>query len=109
MYRRSPQLQQIRVEQGSQRERLLQGVLEEVTLLQEIVEAVRNAVRAFVEDRTDKDGRVSLDSLNNFARNLGFQEQPWTRALKVIPHSLFELLNAITSIFRLIGTDAEIL
>lgn len=74
--------------------------------MQEIVEAVRNAVRAFVEDRTDKDGRVSLDSLNNFARNLGFQEQPWVRSLKVTTLSLFELLNAMTS---LIGTDAEIL
>ena len=57
--------------------------MEEVTLLQEITEAVRGAVRAFVEDRTDKEGRVSVDSLNTFARNLGFQVQPWVQSLKV--------------------------
>ena len=62
---------------------LLQGVLEEVTLLQEITESCRAAVRAFVEDRTDSNGRVSQDSLNNFARSMGFGEQPWTKALKV--------------------------
>lgn len=62
---------------------LLQGLLEEVALLQEITEACRMAVRAFVEDRTDETGRVSQDSLNNFARSLGFGQQPWTKALKV--------------------------
>ena len=62
---------------------ILQGVLEEVALLQEITEACRSCVRAFVEDRTDAQGRVSLDSLNNFARSLGFGQQPWMKALKV--------------------------
>ena len=61
----------------------LQGVLEEVSLLQEITEACRGAVRAFVEDRTDSKGRVSQDSLNNFARSIGFGQQPWTKSLKV--------------------------
>ena len=61
----------------------MQGVLEEVSLLQEITEACRGAVRAFVEDRTDSKGRVSQDSLNNFARSIGFGQQPWTKALKV--------------------------
>lgn len=54
-----------------------------MTLLQEITEATRVAVRAFVEDRTDKEGRVSLDSLSSFARNIGFGSQPWATALKV--------------------------
>jgi hypothetical protein len=62
---------------------VVQGVLEEVTLLQEITETCRGAVRAFVEDRTDSKGRVSEDSLNNFARSMGFGQQPWTKALKV--------------------------
>ena len=54
-----------------------------MALLQEITEACRGCVRAFVEDRTDAQGRVSLDSLNNFARSLGFGQQPWMKALKV--------------------------
>ena len=52
-------------------------------MLQEITEACRGAVRAFVEDRTDSKGRVSQDSLNNFARSIGFGQQPWTKSLKV--------------------------
>ena len=60
-----------------------QGVLEEVTLLQEITEAARTCVRAFVEDRTDADGLVSTDSFANFARMAGLQAQPWEAALKV--------------------------
>ena len=60
-----------------------QGVLEEVTLLQEITEAARACVRAFVEDRTDAGGLVSTDSFAGFARGLGLQAQPWEAALKV--------------------------
>jgi magnesium chelatase subunit H len=63
----------------------MQGILEEVNLLQDITEACRACVRAFVEDRTDSQGQVSLDSFANFARNLGFQKQPWEAALKVHP------------------------
>lgn len=74
-----------------------QGVLEEVTLLQEITEICREAVRAFVEDRTDANGRVSQDSMNNFARSLGFGQQPWTKPLKVLPcllpHKIFKLMQ----------------
>jgi len=61
----------------------MQGILEEVNLLQDISEAARNAVRLFVEDRTDANGLVSIDSFANFARMAGFQAQPWEKALKV--------------------------
>ena len=36
----------------------MQGILEEVTLLQDITEACRSAVRAFVEERTDDNDQV---------------------------------------------------
>lgn len=62
-----------------------QGILEEVTLLQDINEAARDAVRLFVEDRTDANGLVSFDSFANFARMAGLQAQPWEKALKVRP------------------------
>ena len=61
----------------------MQGILEEVALLQEINEACRACVRAFVDDRTDSQGRVSVDALANFARRAGFSSQPWNKALKV--------------------------
>ena len=64
----------------------MQGVLEEVTLLQEITEAARSCVRAFVEDRTDAAGLVSTDSFASFARMTGLQAQPWEKALKVRLH-----------------------
>ena len=63
----------------------MQGILEEVTLLQEITEAARSCVRAFVEDRTDASGLVSTDSFASFARMAGLQAQPWEKALKVHP------------------------
>ena len=63
-----------------------QGILEEVNLLQEITEAARACVRAFVEDRTDASGLVSTDSFVGFARGMGLQAQPWEAALKV-PHA----------------------
>ena len=63
-----------------------QGILEEVNLLQEITEAARTCVRAFVEDRTDASGLVSTDSFAGFARGMGLQAQPWEAALKV-PHA----------------------
>lgn len=75
----------------------MQGVLEEVALLQEITEACRGAVRAFVEDRTDSDGRVSQDSLNNFARSIGFGQQPWTKALQARFSSPYQYVLAEVS------------
>ena len=36
----------------------VQGMLEEVTLLQDITEACRSGVRAFVEERTDESDQV---------------------------------------------------
>lgn len=59
------------------------GVLEEVTLLQEITEACRAAVRAFVEERTDKQGRVSVDALAGFARSMRLTTPAYEKALKV--------------------------
>ena len=60
----------------------LQGVLEDVNLNQAITEVCRNAVRAFVEDRTDPAGRVTLNTMNNFMQRATGQE-PWLSALKV--------------------------
>ena len=62
----------------------LQGVLEDVNLNQAITEVCRNAVRAFVEDRTDSAGRVTLNTMNNFMQRATGQE-PWLSALKVGP------------------------
>ena len=62
---------------------MVQGILEEVNLLQDITEAARSCVRAFVEDRTDANGIVSTDSFASFARMTGLQAQPWEKALKV--------------------------
>lgn len=62
-----------------------QGVFEEVALLEEIKEACRGCVRAFVQDRTDSKGRVSIDSFANFARQIGLQQDPWVSVLKVRP------------------------
>ena len=52
-------------------------------LLNTINEAARNCVRRFVEDRTDKDGRVSVNALASLARMTGFGVEPWVAALKV--------------------------
>lgn len=57
------------------------GDLETVTLNEEIKEACRSMVRAFVEDRLDANGKVSADSFAGFARRLGFQKSPWEQAL----------------------------
>ncbi len=57
-----------------------------MNLLQDITEAARATVRAFVEDRTDSRGQVSIDSFANFARMTGLQAQPWEAALKVSLH-----------------------
>ena len=54
-----------------------------MNLLQDITEAARATVRAFVDDRTDSRGQVSIDSFANFARMAGLQAQPWEAALKV--------------------------
>ena len=62
-----------------------QGVLEEVNLLQDITLATRAMVGAFVEDRTDDEGRISSDSFAGLARRIGFRAQPWEEAIKVRP------------------------
>eukprot|EP00884_Botryococcus_braunii_P002250 jgi/Botrbrau1/12025/Bobra.0293s0002.1 len=58
------------------------GVFEEVALLEEMKEICRGCVRSFVEDRTDVQGRVSIDSFANFARQIGLQQDPWVKVLK---------------------------
>jgi magnesium chelatase subunit H len=58
------------------------GVLADVELLQDITMASRAAVGAFVEDRTDKDGRVSGNALKNFARLAMFDKEPYMKALE---------------------------
>ena len=63
---------------------LLQGVLQDVELNQRMTEVCRNSVRAFVEDRTDSDGRVSIKALNKFAQMTGFgAQEPWNGVIKV--------------------------
>lgn len=63
----------------------LQGVLDEVTLLESITDACRNCVSEFVRDRVDKDGRVSTSQMNNLLRMTGLQKQPYERVLKDTP------------------------
>lgn len=65
--------------------RALQGILAEVELLQEITEATRAAVQAFVVDRCDKDGIITNKALTNFARLAGLGKQPYLVALEVSP------------------------
>ncbi len=49
-----------------------------------MTEVCRQAVRAFVEDRTDKDGRVSIKALNKFAQMTGLgAQEPWVNVIKV--------------------------
>lgn len=69
--------------------RSVQGVLVDVELNQRMTGVCRNSVRAFVEDRTDKDGRVSIKALNKFSQMTGFgAQEPWNDVLKVLPHPL---------------------
>lgn len=67
----------------SEKEEWVQGLLADVELLEEIKMASRAAVGAFVEDRTDKDGRVSKNALANFVRLGGFTKEPYMKALEV--------------------------
>ncbi len=67
----------------------MQGTLADVELLQEITEASRAAVLAFVSDRTDAEGRVTSNALTNFARLAGLGQQPYLKALQVIPRNAF--------------------
>ena len=45
--------------------------------------ASREAVGAFVADRTDKAGRVSGSALKNFARLANLDREPYMKALEV--------------------------
>jgi magnesium chelatase subunit H len=56
------------------------GVLEQVQLLQDITQAVRQAVGAILTDREDAEGRVSfMSKLNIFGSN---KTEPWVTALQ---------------------------
>ncbi|WP_430540913.1 magnesium chelatase subunit H [Roseofilum casamattae] len=55
------------------------GILEDVELYNQIVQATRLAVTALVEEQTNAEGRVSLVSRLNFL-NMG-KKAPWVRAL----------------------------
>lgn len=64
---------------------LLQGVLQDVELNQRMTEVCRLCVKNFVEDRTDKDGRVSIKAINKFAQMAGFNgQEPWNDVIKVL-------------------------
>ena len=53
-------------------------------LNQRMTEVCRLCVKNFVEDRTDKDGRVSIKAINKFAQMAGFNgQEPWNDVLKV--------------------------
>ena len=68
----------------------VQGVLVDVELNQRMTEVCRNIVRSFVEDRTDKDGRVSIKALNKFAQMTGFgAQEPWNNVIKVFLKTSF--------------------
>ena len=55
-----------------------------------MTEVCRNIVRSFVEDRTDKDGRVSIKALNKFAQMTGFgAQEPWNNVIKVFLKTSF--------------------
>ena len=53
-------------------------------LNQRMTEVCRLSVKNFVEDRTDKDGRVSIKAINKFAQMAGFNgQEPWNDVIKV--------------------------
>ena len=56
-------------------------------LLQEITEATRAAVQAFVVDRCDANGIITNKALTNFARLAGLGKQPYLLALEVRPRA----------------------
>ena len=65
----------------------LQGILKDVELLQTITEACREAVRAFVNRRTNKAGRVTTETLTDgFMRFAGLGAEPWAKPLQVRCH-----------------------
>lgn len=72
----------------------VQGVLVDVELNQRMTEVCRNSVRSFVEDRTDKDGRVSIKALNKFAQMTGFgAQEPWNNVIKVLLNTTKHVLE----------------
>jgi len=62
------------------------GVLADVELNTQIVEASRAAVRALVDQSTDSSGRVKevrtvFDDMGSFLQSFGGQKKPWTKAI----------------------------
>uniref|UniRef100_A0A061S850 magnesium chelatase n=1 Tax=Tetraselmis sp. GSL018 TaxID=582737 RepID=A0A061S850_9CHLO len=58
------------------------GKLEDVTLLEEITEASRSAIRAYVKGQTGPDGRIRRSALNNLAQSFGITMEPYVKALQ---------------------------
>ena len=58
------------------------GVLADVTFLQDITDASRECVRAYVLEQCGKDGRIRKDSLSKLAQNFGLAVEPYVKALK---------------------------
>eukprot|EP00193_Tetraselmis_chui_P012881 CAMPEP_0177771118 /NCGR_PEP_ID=MMETSP0491_2-20121128/11369_1 /TAXON_ID=63592 /ORGANISM="Tetraselmis chuii, Strain PLY429" /LENGTH=1394 /DNA_ID=CAMNT_0019288541 /DNA_START=132 /DNA_END=4315 /DNA_ORIENTATION=- len=58
------------------------GKLEDVMLLQEITDASRQCVKAYVMGQTGPDGRIKRNAMNNFALNLGLTVEPYVKVLQ---------------------------
>jgi magnesium chelatase subunit H len=88
------------------------GVLADVQLLQDITQAVRAAVSALVQERTDAQGRVSQVSKLNFF-NMG-RKAPWLEALhaagfaKVDPEMLKPLMEFLEFCLQQVCADNEL-
>jgi magnesium chelatase subunit H len=65
-----------------------QGVLDDVQLLYDINQAVRDAVGALVHEQVDAEGRVSMVSRLNFL-NIG-RKEPWIKALHAAGYTKVE-------------------
>ena len=88
------------------------GTLADVQLLQEITQAIRDAVAALVKEQADADGRVSKVSKLNFF-NMG-RKEPWLEALhqagypKVDPEATKPLFEYLEFCLKQIVADNEL-
>jgi magnesium chelatase subunit H len=72
------------------------GVLEDVELLQQITEASRECVAAFVNDRTGFDGRIGKNWIAEISKAFGLSEEPWVRGLRGTPFFKADRVELIT-------------
>ena len=88
------------------------GVLDDVQLLYDINQAVREAVAALVHEQVDTEGRVSMVSRLNFL-NIG-RQAPWIKALQdasytlVDPESLKPLMEYLEFCLEQVCADNEL-